>query len=119
MRTTLEPFIVPADGRPRRTPRSRQAAYTPQKVGRHPAHWNGVAWVPWDKPARPARPADRRSRLATTLTLTALALTAITLLAPGFGFALVQWIVIVVAVVGIAVYLRHHFIRAGELDPTR
>ena len=115
MRTTLEPLVVPADGRPQRSPRSRPATYSPQKVGRHPAHWNGVAWVPWDKPGS----ASRGSRLATTLTLTGLALIAIILLTPGFGFALVQWIAIVLAVVGIAAYLRRHFVRAGERDPAR
>jgi hypothetical protein len=72
--------------------------------------------VPWDKPARPA---DRRSRLATTLTLTGLVLVSITVLAPGFGFALVQWIAIFLAVFGILAFLRHHFIRAQQRDPAR
>jgi hypothetical protein len=116
MRTTLQPLVVPVDDRPRRSSRSMPATYSPQKVGRHPDHWNGVTWVPWTKPVRPA---SRGSRLATTLTLTGLALVAITLLTPGFGFALVQWIAIFLAVFGIAAYLRRHFVRAGERDPAR
>ena len=114
MRTTLDPVVVPANTRPRRPSRPSQAAYVPQKVGRHPAHWNGVAWVPWDKPARPA---TRASRLATTLTLVGLALLAITLLTPGFGFALVQWIAIFLAVFGIVAFLHHHFVGAQQRDP--
>ena len=63
-------------------------------------------------PRASAKP-DRRSRLATTLTLSGLALIAITLLTPDFGFALVQWIAIFLAVVGITLFLRRQFIRAG------
>jgi hypothetical protein len=83
--------------------------YSPQKLGRRPALWNGVAWVP---PTKPEHAADRRSRLLTTLTLTGLAVVAITLLTPNFGFALVQWIAILLAVVAITVFLHRQFVRA-------
>jgi hypothetical protein len=113
MRNTLQPLVVAVTSAPKRSTsqRPRPATYSPQRVGRRPEHWNGVAWVPW---ARPQHAADRRSRLATTLTLTGLGLIAITLLTPGFGFALVQWIVIFLAVVGITVFLHRQFARAGH-----
>jgi hypothetical protein len=110
MRNTLQPIAVANTRDPRRSS-SRRPSYDPPKLGRHPAHWNGDAWVPW---CRPQHTADRRSRLATTLTLTGLALIAITLLTPGFGFALVQWIAIFLAAVGISIYLHRQFVRAGS-----
>jgi hypothetical protein len=109
MRNTLQPIAVATTRDPRRSS-SRPAAYSPPKLGRHPSHWDGESWVPWTRAERPAN--DRRARLATTLTLTALAVIAITLLTPGIGFALVQWIAITFAVVGITVFLRRQFARA-------
>jgi hypothetical protein len=109
MRNTLQPIAVTTARDPRRS-RSGQVPYSPQKLGRHPALWDGAPWLP---SSRPQHAASRRSRLATTLTLTGLVLIALTLLTPGFGFALVQWIAILAAVAGITVFLRRQLIRAG------
>ncbi len=85
MRETLQPILIRTDDGARRSPGSM--------------------------PRASAR-ADRRSRLATTLTLTGLGLIAIILLAPGFGVALVQWIVIFLAVVAITAFLHRQFVRS-------
>jgi hypothetical protein len=69
-----------------------------------PQHWDGERWVVWVEPKRPAY--SPRRRLATALGLIVLWLFALTLVAPSVGVAVLQWLVIALAVGAVALFLR-------------